>query len=71
MKVARFPRRLEVWVPDALMDGLEALAADGMLTISDHARQALLMYLRQYGIAVPSRPAQSVNGHHQERTHGL
>jgi hypothetical protein len=53
------------------MDGLEALAADGMLTISDHARQALLMYLRQYGIAVPSRPAQSVNGHHQERTHGL
>ena len=71
VKVARFPRKLEVWVPDALMDGLEALASDGMLTISDHARQALLWYLRNAGIAVPARPAQSVNGHHQERANAL
>ena len=68
-KVARFPRKLEVWVPDALMDGLEVLAADGMLTISDHARQALLWYLRNAGVTVAPRPAQSSNGHHKEQTH--
>jgi hypothetical protein len=70
-KAARFPRKLEVWVPDAIADGLDALASDGLLTISDHARQALALYLRNYGITVAPRPAQSPNGQHQERANAL
>jgi hypothetical protein len=49
-KPVRFPRKLEVWVPEAIADGFEVLAADQMLSVSDHARQALALYLRQAGI---------------------
>jgi hypothetical protein len=70
-KAVRFPRKIEFWVPDAIADGLDALAADGMLTISDHARQALALYLRTYGVAVAPRPAQSINGQHKETARAL
>ena len=53
-KAVRFPRKLEVWVPEAIADGFEMLAADQMLSVSDHARQALALYLRQAGV-LPQR----------------
>jgi hypothetical protein len=65
-KAVRFPRKLEVWVPDAIADGLEALASDQVLTVSDHARQALSLYLQHRGVLTPHRPAP--NGQHQSRT---
>jgi hypothetical protein len=66
-KAARFPRKLEVWVPDAIANGFELLAQDQMLTVSDHARQALQAYLRSLGISTaPARPAQATNGHQQQ-----
>jgi hypothetical protein len=61
-KAARFPRKIEVWVPDAIADGFEMLAADQLLSVSDHARQAFRLYLTQLGV-MPSRP---VNGHAQQ-----
>ena len=68
-KAARFPRKLEVWVPDAIADGFALLAADGLLTVSDHARQALAIYLR--GNNIPTRPTQT-NGHqHKEQYRGI
>jgi hypothetical protein len=59
-KPQRFPRHLQIWVPDAMADGLELLAQDGLLSVSDHARQALALYLRHHG-ALPVRP----NGQHK------
>jgi hypothetical protein len=69
-KAARFPRKLEVWVPDAIAEGFELLASDGLLTISDHARQAFRLYLTQLG-ALKARPMQSVNGQQQEQARGV
>jgi hypothetical protein len=58
-KAVRFPRKLEVWVSEAIADGFEALAADQLLSVSDHARQALALYLRQAGILPQQRSAAS------------
>lgn len=63
-KAVRFPRKMEVWVPDSIADAFELLAADQLLSTSDHMRQAFRLYLTQLGM-MPSRP---VNGHaHQPR----
>jgi hypothetical protein len=63
-KAARFPRKLECWVPDQIADGFELLAADQLLTASDHMRQAFLIYLSSRGVLkprtqlnIPPRPA--------------
>jgi hypothetical protein len=61
-KQVRFPRKIETWVPDAIADGLELLAADQLLTVSDHARQAFRMYLTQLGVLQPQRPTQPHGG---------
>jgi hypothetical protein len=64
-KPVRFPRKLECWVTDAIADGLELLAADQLLSVSDHMRQALSLYLQHRGVLTPHRPA--TNGQHQPR----
>jgi hypothetical protein len=70
-KAARFPTKIEVWVPDEYAAAFELLAGDQLLTVSDHARQAFRLYLTQLGALKP-RPAQPLNGHHQqEQGHGL
>jgi hypothetical protein len=62
-KAVRFPRKLEVWVPDSIADGFELLATDQLLSVSDHMRQALARYLGAYNIPITApRP----NGHHAE-----
>lgn len=67
-KAARFPRKIEVWVTDPIADGFALLAADGMLSISDHARQALAGYLRALNIPItPPQPARP-NGQHKGAT---
>jgi len=66
---ARFPHVLSIAVTKNLADGLETLASDGLLTVSDHARQALKYYLAQAGVLAPPMTA-PVNGNHQESTHG-
>jgi len=68
-KAVRFPRKIEVWVPDAIANGFELLAADQLLTVSDHARQAFRLYLTQLGAMGAPRPAS--NGQHQEQAHGV
>jgi hypothetical protein len=62
-KPARFPRKLEVWVPDAIAEGFELLAQDQLLSVSDHARLALAGYLRALNIPTAS-PRPAMNGHH-------
>jgi hypothetical protein len=71
-KAARFPRKMEVWVSDAYAQAFELLASDGLLTISDHARQAFRMYLTQMRALPAPQPAKP-NGQHQqpEQTRGL
>ena len=60
-KAVRFPRKLEVWVPEAIADGFELLADDQLLSVSDHMRQALARYLSAFNIPIGSpRP----NGKH-------
>jgi hypothetical protein len=60
-KAVRFPRKLEVWVPESIADGFDMLAADQLLSISDHMRQALARYLAALGVSIGSpRP----NGKH-------
>jgi hypothetical protein len=56
---------LSIAVPETIADGLELLATDGLLTVSDHARQALKLYLMQAGaLAAPmTAPA---NGTHEK-----
>lgn len=70
MARAKFSSRIQCWVPDAIAEAFEALAADGMLDASDHVRLALSNHLRSLGITVTNaaapRPAQP-NGHHQEQ----
>jgi hypothetical protein len=66
-KAVRFPRKLEVWVPEAIADGFELLASDQLLSISDHMRQALAFYLQQRGIMPTRRTAP--NGQMQQPTH--
>jgi hypothetical protein len=61
-KAARFPTKIEVWVPDEYAAAFELLADDQLLTVSDHARQAFRLYLTQFGALKP-RPAKPVNGH--------
>jgi hypothetical protein len=63
----RFPRKIEVWVPDQISDGFTKLAAaDPLFTVSDHARLALARYLHAYNIPATSPRA---NGHHKPDGH--
>jgi hypothetical protein len=59
-------------VPVSVADAFEALAADGMLAVSDHLRLALVSYLQHLAVNTPaaSRPTQQ-NGQQQEHTHGV
>jgi hypothetical protein len=58
----RFPCVLSVPIPENMAAALESLSADGLLTTSDHARQALQRYLVQVGaLTIAPRP----NGQHQ------
>jgi hypothetical protein len=66
-KAVRFPRKLEVWVPDGIADGYELLARDQLLSVSDHMRQALARYLASAGI--PITPQQRANGQKQPLHH--
>jgi hypothetical protein len=65
--MARPPRssRIQVWVPDNIAEAFEMLAADGMLTPSDHIRLALSNHLRSLGIN-PSSPRQANGQQHQK-----
>jgi hypothetical protein len=66
-KQVRFPVKVEVWVPQSIADGLEQLASDQLLSVSDHARQAFRLYLNHLGINPPPRPpAQVANGKHAQ-----
>jgi hypothetical protein len=56
-KAPRFPCRIDVAVPDEIARAFELLAADGMLTVSDHVRQACKFYLTQMGALAPPRVA--------------
>jgi hypothetical protein len=68
----RFPNKIEFWTTDQQLQGLELLTSDGLSDKASHMRQALAMYLRHFGINSAPRPAQPLNGHHQqEQTHGL
>jgi hypothetical protein len=68
----RFPVRLEFWTTEAQLQGLELLTADSLSDKATHLRQALQMYFRHCGVVASPRPAQPVNGQHQEaRTNGL
>lgn len=71
MSRPKLTSRIQVWVPDQVAKAFEMLAADGMLTPSDHIRLALSNHLRSLGInTAPPRPAQP-NGQHQEHQHGV
>jgi hypothetical protein len=69
MSRPKFSTRIQCWVPDAIAQAFESLAADGMLKPSDHIRLALSNHLRSLGIttttAASPRPAQP-NGHHRQ-----
>jgi hypothetical protein len=69
MAKIRFPRKLEVYVPEAMADALELLAGDQLLTVSDHMRQALLLYLQHRGVPMRSAP-NGGHGAHQATDHG-
>jgi len=65
-KAARFPIKMETWVPENYAQAFELLASDGLLTISDHARQAFRAYLTQLGALPAPQPAKPNGQHHQE-----
>jgi hypothetical protein len=66
-KAARFPRKIEVWVPDAIADAFDLLASDQLgLSVSDHARQAFRLYLTQLGALKP-RPMPNGQMHQPAR----
>jgi hypothetical protein len=68
----RFPNKIEFWTTDLQLQGLELLTSDGLTDKASHMRQALQMYLRACGVTSAPRPAQPINGHHQqEQSHGL
>jgi len=70
-KAARFPIKMETWVPENYAQAFEQLASDGLLNVSDHARQAFRMYLTQMR-ALPAPQPAKLNGHqHPEQTHSL
>jgi hypothetical protein len=70
-KPVRFTRKIEILVTDAIADGFELLAQDQLMSVSNHARQALAAYLRAFNIPITSPPPAHPNGqhHHQEQTH--
>jgi hypothetical protein len=61
----RFPLKLEILVTQEIVDAVELLAADQLLTASDVGRQALLSYLRQLGVLASPRSSWSNGAHHQ------
>ena len=66
--------KIEFWTSPEQLEGLKLLTSDGLSDRSVHIRQALTMYLRQFGINCAPRPAQSNgNGQHhpQEQRHGV
>ena len=58
----RFPRKITIWTTEQQADCLELLARDGLLSVSDHARQAFQFYFNQIGIKPAARPMP--NGQH-------
>jgi hypothetical protein len=69
-KAVRFPRKLECWVPEVIADGFTLLAADQLLSVSDHMRQAFRIYLTQVGALQPPRPVAN-KASNQEVTNGI
>jgi hypothetical protein len=66
-RAPRFPNKIEFWTNDQQLQGLELLTSDGLSDKASHMRQALQLYLRQFGIA-STRPA--ANGAHHPATAG-
>lgn len=57
----RFPRRIDVWMPEHVADAIERVAGAQMLSISDVMRHAVASYLLAIGaLPAPPRP----NGQH-------
>jgi hypothetical protein len=54
-KPVRFPRKMEVWVPDSIGAAFDRLAEDQLLSVSDHARQAFVGYLRALNVPISLR----------------
>jgi hypothetical protein len=54
-KPVRFPRKMEVWVPNSIGDAFDRLADDQLLSSSDHMRQALVGYLRALNVPISLR----------------
>jgi hypothetical protein len=74
---ARFPCLLSVSVPQRHADALEWLAANSLLTASDHVRLALDQYLREVAVSAQLEAAtdRAMNGNgadhqHREADHG-
>jgi len=66
---ARFPCVLSVAVPQHQANGLEMLAADGLLSVSDHVRLAIQDRLLRAGVLAAPMTA-SVNGNQEHANVG-
>jgi hypothetical protein len=51
-------------------EAAEQCYADQLLSVSDHMRQALSLYLKGHGL-LPQRPARPNGQHHEERQNGV
>lgn len=67
----RFECYVEFWTTPEQFEAFSVLAANGLLTKSDHYRQAFDLYLRGVRALPAPRPEQPNGQHHQERAHGL
>jgi hypothetical protein len=59
--------KLEFGVTQSMVDGLETLASDQLLTVSDHIRMAVSLYLRGHGLLPP--PHHQANGKYTGADH--
>ncbi len=72
----RFPFTISVAITTRQAEGLELLAeADGLLTVSDHVRQAIQAYLVDSGVIahlakLTDRAMSNGNGKDEEAHHG-
>lgn len=64
-KVARFPNKMETWVPNWLDEEYDQMAKAGLLSKSDHARQALLEYAQARRARIAPRQNGAIPQHHQ------
>lgn len=55
----RFPRRIDVWMPEHVADAIERVAGAQMLSISDVMRHAVASYLLSVGALPPMAPPNS------------